>query len=241
MSPLTRDVKLLLEALDNIENIGLSEKSISDKQQEIENYKEDLDFDYLKTEIDHLLKGIHDGASRTAEIVKGLRVFSRLDEDDLKKADINEGLESTLVIMNSAINSSNIKVTKKYSDIPLAECYPGKLNQVFLNIISNAIHAITKVHGESGEGELKIATESRDENIYIIIKDNGSGMDETTISKIFDPFFTTKDVGEGTGLGMSIAYNTIKKHNGQISIQSKPGEGTEMIIEIPIIHQIVLV
>jgi two-component system NtrC family sensor kinase len=241
VSPLTRDVNQLLEALESIETIGLSEKSTAEKQQEIEDYKEDLDFDYLKIEINHLLKGIHEGASRTAEIVKGLRVFSRLDEDDLKKADINEGLDSTLIIMNSALSTNKIKVIKEYGNIPPAECYPGKLNQVFLNIISNAIHAIAKVHGESGEGELKIATESRDENIYISIKDNGSGMDGKTISKIFDPFFTTKDVGEGTGLGMSIAYNTIKKHSGQISIQSEPGEGTEMIIQIPIIHQIILV
>jgi signal transduction histidine kinase len=128
---------------------------------------------------------------------------------------------------------------KAYSNIPAAECYPGKLNQVFLNIISNAIHAIVKVHGESGEGELTISTESRDENIYISIKDNGSGMDDITKSKIFDPFFTTKDVGEGTGLGMSIAYNTIKKHNGEILINSQPGEGTTMIIQIPVTHKII--
>ncbi len=239
VSPLTRDVNLLLEAIDNIESIGLSEKSKFDKQQEIEDYKEDLDFDYLKIEINHLLKGIHDGASRTAEIVKGLKVFSRLDEDDLKKADLNEGLDSTLIIMNSTINGNKIKLIKEYSDIPAAECYPGKLNQVFLNIISNAVHAITKVHGDSGEGELKISTQSRDGNIYIGIKDNGSGMNDITKGKIFDPFFTTKDVGEGTGLGMSIAYNTIKKHGGEILINSKPGEGTEMIIQIPIRHKII--
>jgi signal transduction histidine kinase len=237
VSPLTRDVNQLLEALENIESIGLSEKSKEEKLQEIEDYKEDLDFDYLKIEIDHLLKGIHEGASRTAEIVKGLKVFSRLDEDDLKKADINECLDSTLVIMNSLLNSSKIKLLKEYGDIPVAECYPGKLNQVFLNIISNATHAITQVHGESGEGELKITTQSKGKDIYISIKDNGSGMDEVTMSKIFDPFFTTKDVGEGTGLGMSIAYNTIKNHNGEILINSKLGGGTEMIIHIPVTHQ----
>jgi signal transduction histidine kinase len=240
VSPLTRDVKLLLEAIDNIESIGMSEKSKSDKQQEIDDYKEELDFDYLKVEIDHLLSGINEGATRTAEIVKGLRVFSRLDEDGLKKADINEGLDSTLIIINSAISSAKIKVVKAYNDIPTAECYPGKLNQVFLNIISNAIHAITKVYGESDGGALEISTVSRGENIYISIKDNGSGMNKDTKSKIFDPFFTTKDVGEGTGLGMSIAYNTIKKHNGEILVISKLGEGTEMVIQIPIIHKIIL-
>lgn len=240
VSPLTRDVNLLLDAIENIETIGLSEKSKSDKVQEIEDYKDNLDFDYLKMEINHLLKGIHDGASRTAEIVKGLRVFSRLDEDDLKKADIHECLDSTLTIMNSALNSSKINVVRDYGNIPTVECYPGKLNQVFLNIISNAIHAITKVHGETGNGELKIITTTENQNIYVTIKDNGSGMDEQTKNKIFEPFFTTKDVGEGTGLGMSIAYNTIKNHHGEIIINSEVGVGTEMTIQIPIIHQVVL-
>ncbi|HEX7365897.1 MAG TPA: HAMP domain-containing sensor histidine kinase, partial [Pelobium sp.] len=226
--------------IENIETIGLSEKSKSDKVQEIEDYKDNLDFDYLKMEINHLLKGIHDGASRTAEIVKGLRVFSRLDEDDLKKADIHECLDSTLTIMNSALNSSKINVVRDYGNIPTVECYPGKLNQVFLNIISNAIHAITKVHGETGNGELKIITTTENQNIYVTIKDNGSGMDEQTKNKIFEPFFTTKDVGEGTGLGMSIAYNTIKNHHGEIIINSEVGVGTEMTIQIPIIHQVVL-
>ncbi|RKD14418.1 histidine kinase [Pelobium manganitolerans] len=238
VSPLKRDVNQLLEALKYIENVGLSEKPVTEKQQAIEDYKEELDFDYLKIEIGHLLSGIYDGASRTAEIVKGLRLFSRLDEDDLKKADINEGLDSTLVIMNSALNSNKIEVVKSYGELPLAECYPGKLNQVFLNIISNAIHAVQKVHGESGEGKLGISTYSEGENIFISIKDNGTGMNETTQSKIFDPFYTTKDVGEGTGLGMSIAFNTIKKHSGEIIVHSKVGEGTEMLIRIPIVHQI---
>lgn len=236
VSPLSRDVNMLLEAIENIENIGLSDKTVTDKQQEIEDYKEELDFDYLKIEINHLLKGILDGASRTAEIVKGLRVFSRLDEDDLKKADINEGLDSTLVIMNSLLNSNNIKVIKEYGEIPLAECYPGKLNQVFLNLISNAIHAICKNHPETNTGELKLITASDTEYVYITVKDNGSGMDEVTKSKIFDPFFTTKDVGEGTGLGMSIAFNTIKKHGGEILINSILGQGTEMTVKIPVSH-----
>lgn len=232
VTPLKRDVDMLIDAITTIEEVGLSEDSVEEKQNQIEEYKEEIDFDYLKIEIGHLLKGIHEGASRTAEIVKGLRIFSRLDEDDLKKADINEGLDSTLVIANNLFNNK-IQLIKEYGDLPPVECYPGKLNQVFLNIISNAIYAIKKQHGDKTGGILKIATYNDDQHVFIKIEDNGIGMDETTKKKIFEPFFTTKPVGEGTGLGMSITYNTIKKHNGQININSTPGIGTEFILEIP--------
>lgn len=233
INPLNRDIKMLLEAFGVIEDVGLSQASQADKQKKIKEYKEELDFDYLATEIKHLIKGISDGANRTAEIVKGLRIFSRLDEDDLKMADMNEGLDSTLVIINNQLNNK-IKVIKQYSNLPPIECYPGKLNQVFLNIISNAIFAVQKKFGESIGGEIIINTNHDENNVYIKITDNGVGMDSKTQKKVFEPFFTTKDVGEGTGLGMSIAYNTIKRHNGQIKINSTLNEGTEFILQLPI-------
>lgn len=237
VAPLKRDVEILLDTINTMEDINTLDISIADKQKKIEEYKEEIDYDYLKIEISHLLKGINEGASRTAEIVKGLRVFSRLDEDDLKLADINEGLESTLVIANNLLNGT--KIIKDYANLPLVECYPGKLNQVFLNIISNAVHAVHKRYGEgSDSGEIVIKTEFDATHVFIKIADNGTGMNENTIRKIFEPFFTTKDVGEGTGLGMSIAYNTIKKHNGQIHLNSVEGKGTEFIIELPISSKI---
>jgi signal transduction histidine kinase len=116
----------------------------------------------------------------------------------------------------------------------MVECYPGKLNQVFLNIITNGIHAIKSKFKEQAGGKVTITTTNTEDNVAIKIADNGTGMDELTKKRLFEPFFTTKDVGEGTGLGMSIAYNTIKKHNGTITVNSIPGEGTEFIIEIPI-------
>lgn len=235
VTPLKRDVDMLLEMIETIEEVGLSESSQDEKLRKIEDVKEEMDFDYLRVEINHLIKGIHEGALRTAEIVKGLRIFSRVDENDLKSADINEGLNSTLIVVNNMLVNS-IKLIKDYGEIPMTECYPGKLNQVFLNIISNAIHAIKKQHGDKPTGILKISTSSDDKNIYIKVEDNGTGMDENTKKKIFEPFFTTKDVGEGTGLGMSIAYNIIKKHNGHIQVNSSPGIGTEFILDLPIIH-----
>lgn len=237
INPLKRDIEMLFEALNFIEAVGITDLPIAEKQKQIEEFKEEQDFDYTVIEIGHLLKGIHEGASRTAEIVKGLKIFSRLDEDDLKKADMNEGLDSTLIIANNLL-SNNIRVVKDYGNIPLIECYAGKLNQVFLNIISNAVYAVEKQFQGKPGGEVSISTSNDEENIFIKIKDNGTGMEAKTQQKIFEPFFTTKDVGEGTGLGMSIAYNTIKKHNGQIHLESNPGEGTEFILQLPIIFEL---
>jgi len=233
VKPLRRDIDILLEAFKFIEDVLLEDLSLEEKQKKINEYKEEEDFEYLIIEIDQLLRGIHEGATRTAEIVKGLKIFSRLDEDDLKKADINEGLDSTLIIANNLLNN-NITVVKNYGSIPLIECYAGKLNQVFLNIISNAAYAVHKQFEDQSGGEIVIETTNDQESIFIKFKDNGIGMDAKTQQKIFEPFFTTKDVGEGTGLGMSIAYNTIKKHNGGIQLNSEPGKGTEFIIQLPI-------
>ena len=226
----------VLEAISLMEKICYSDLSTEEKHQQIEEYKEEIDFDYLKIEINQLLKGIQEGASRTTEIVKGLRIFSRLDEDDLKKADVNEGLNSTLIIVNNLL-SDKISLEKNYGEIPLIDCYPGKLNQVFLNIISNAIFAVKeKFKNESG-GKISITSNYNSEHVLITIEDNGTGMDEKTRKKIFEPFFTTKNVGEGTGLGMSIVYNTIQKHKGEITVISTPGLGSEFTIELPLTLQ----
>lgn len=233
VTPLKRDVKMVFETIDFIESLSYSELPAEEKKQKIATFKEELDYDYLKIEIDHLLNGIYEGSSRTAEIVKGLRIFSRVDENDLKKANIHEGLDSTLVIINNQLNGT-IKIAKEYTaSLPVIECYPGKLNQVFLNIITNAIHAVKTRHKESGNGLITIKTAAQADTITVEIRDNGIGMDEQTQKKIYEPFFTTKDVGEGTGLGMSIVYNTVKKHNGTIQLVSRLGEGTSFLITLP--------
>ena len=144
--------------------------------------------------------------------------------------------ESTLVIVNNQLDN-RIDVVKQFSDLPPVECFPGKLNQVFMNMISNALHAIKSRYKEEKGGMLTLSTSANDTHVLVSIKDNGTGMDENTKKKLFEPFFTTKDVGEGTGLGLSIAYNTIVKHNGSITVNSELGAGSEFIIEIPIIHQ----
>ncbi len=233
VAPLKRDIGIMWQVIDEVEKVGLSDSPVDEKKNQIAAVKEELDVDYLKIEIDFLLKGMHEGASRTAEIVKSLRIFSRVDEDALKYADINEGLESTLVILNSVVKDS-VQVVKEYSDLPLLECYPGKLNQVFLNIITNAIYAINKKYEGKDGGVLIIKTAMDSTHIYITIQDNGIGMSKQVVEKVFEPFFTTKEVGEGTGLGMSIVYNTIKKHQGEIKIDSTEGEGTAFELAIPL-------
>ena len=232
VNPLRRDFKTLLDALDRIEAIGLKEDTPNEyKKKEIDQYKSDEDLDYLKTEISYLLNGIQDGASRTAEIVKGLRVFSRVDEAELKSANINDGIKSTLVIVNNLLHG--IQVTVELSECPEILCYPGKLNQVFLNIITNAIGAIRERHGQAEGGHLEVRTyPENDQRICILIKDNGIGMDETTLSKVYEPFFTTKKVGEGMGLGMSIVFSIIKEHNANILVDSAVNEGTTFTIKL---------
>jgi len=235
VKPLSRDIKILMEAFGEIENLAVNNLSVTDKLQKIEEIKTDMDFDYLKIEIEQLLSGITDGAVRTADIVKGLRIFSRLDEDTIKRANINEGLESTLIIINNLLNNS-IKIVKKYGNLPAIECYPGKLNQVFLNVLSNGIYAIRKKFGENAGGEIGLETYFENDFVFIAISDNGTGMDENTKKRLFEPFFTTKDVGEGTGLGLSIAYNTINKHCGQILVSSELGVGTTFTIKLPLLQ-----
>lgn len=239
VGPLKRDVGMVFETIDFVETLCMDGAlSAEDKKQKIEQFKEDMDYDYLKVEISHLLNGIHEGSSRTAEIVKGLRIFSRVDENDLKRADINEGIESSLIIVNNQLNGK-IEVKRDLAkDLPMIECYPGKLNQVFLNIISNAIHAVKQQHGDKDTGLITIKTRTFEDHVTVEFMDNGTGMTEETQRKIYEPFFTTKDVGEGTGLGMSIVYNTIKKHNGTITLVSQLGQGTSFLIKLPIVHEI---
>ena len=232
VKPLHRDILELYKLQDETEKY-IQENGLP--MINIEKIKQEIDYEYLKTEINYLLKGINEGSARTAEIVKGLRIFSRVDEDDIKLANINEGLDSTIIIVNNQLDNK-IEINKHYADLPLIDCYPGKLNQVFLNLISNAIYAIKEKFGEEHGGKITIKTELVGENISISITDNGTGMSEATKNKLFEPFFTTKPVGDGTGLGLSIAYNTIKKHKGVISASSELGVGSSFIISIPQRH-----
>ncbi len=177
-------------------------------------------------EIDSLLKGIEEGANRTTEIVRGLRNFSRLDEDEQKLSDIQQGIDSTLMVLHNELKNK-VDVKTEYGQIPQILCYPGKLNQVFLNILQNANHAIEE------SGTITIKTWLEESWVFISIKDDGNGMKSDVVKRIFEPFYTTKDVGKGTGLGLAISYGIIQDHDGDIEVRSKPGNGSEFIIKLP--------
>jgi len=232
VQPLKRDVDDIYQLVTKYEEITDVE-DFEKKMININNFRKEIDYDYLKEEIANLLKGIEDGAIRTADIVKGLRVFSRLDENDLKRSNIIEGINSTLTLLNPEISGS-MELIKQYSDIPAIECFPGKLNQVFMNILNNAIFAIKEYKDRKEKGKLIISTYSDETFVFISIKDNGIGMTDEVKAKIFEPFFTTKDVGKGTGLGMSITFSIIQEHNGIIELNTEYGRGTEFILKLPI-------
>ncbi len=238
ITPLRRDIADMKELLDKYEQIT-PKTELEPKLQEINKLRKEIDIDFVKEEIEMLLKGINDGASRTAEIVKSLRTFSRVDESDLKRADLNEGLASTIVILTQQW-SGKIELVKNFGSIPMIECYPGKLNQVFMNILNNAIFAVQAHPQPQHKGVITVTTSEENSNVVIRIKDNGMGMPEEVRRKIFEPFFTTKDVGKGTGLGLSITYSIIEKHSGTIEVVSAPGEGAEFIIRLPIVDEFVM-
>ena len=186
------------------------------------------------------------GAQRIREIVASLRTFSRMDEAQMKKVDIHEGLDSTLMILENRLKAKSerpqIEIIKEYGNLPQIECYPGQLNQVFMNILANALDALEESiefrKQINNNPQIYIRTEQVElDKIIIRIADNGMGIPEDAKGKLFDPFFTTKPVGKGTGMGLSISYQIIsERHGGSIECISQPGEGTEFIISIPL-HQ----
>lgn len=235
IQPLKYDVQDILDILEKYDGIKSNEDFDREKEK-IESFKKEVDIDYVKNEINQLLDGIQDGAQRTAEIVGGLKNFSRLDESNLKFVDINEGIESTLVILRSSI-PEDVKINKELGDLPKVECLPGKINQVFMNIANNAIQTLSK-RKDGADLFLNIKSWFDDHNVYISFEDSGLGIAEEHKSRIFDPFFTTKDVGEGTGLGLSISFKIIEKHKGHIKVDSEVNRGTTFTITLPIKSEI---
>ncbi|WP_413171909.1 ATP-binding protein [Anabaena azotica] len=212
--------------------------------QEIEDEAEAIDINFLIADLPKLLTSMEIGAKRITEIVLSLRNFSRLDEAEMKAVDIHEGIDSTLMILENRLKATSdrpaIEVIKKYAKLPLVECYTGQLNQVFMNILANAIDALEerKISNFLGLDKLQIhiSTElTNDGQVIIHIIDNGVGIPEKLKKLLFDPFFTTKPIGKGTGLGLSISYKIItEQHHGKLQCISFPGHGTEFIISIPL-------
>lgn len=230
IKPLELDINDLKEIITRYEEIDF-DGDVKAQVEEIEAFKKQIDLGFVNNEISSLLSGISEGAKRTAEIIRSLRNFSRVDETDMKPIDLNEGLQSTLVLVKNNM-PDNLTVIRELGNLPKVECQPGKINQVFMNLVSNAIQAIKTKEEQREEEFLTIKSWYVDQQVKISIKDSGIGMTEETKHRIFEPFFTTKDIGEGTGLGLSIVFSIIEKHKGQIDVISKVGEGTEFIITL---------
>jgi len=236
-------------AQDLFNLIQLYQKFFPSKVPEIEDFVKEIDPDFIAEDLPKILSSMRVGADRIRNIVLSLRNFSRLDESEMKWVDIHEGLDNTLLILAHRLKSKrreypDIKVIKDYGNLPQVQCCPGQLNQVFMNVLTNAIEAIEELEKESSiedvknrPGTILISTEflAKGDQVVILIGDNGTGMTQEVRHRLFDPFFTTKPVGSGTGLGMSISYKiVVEKHRGDLQCISAPNQGSSFLIYLPI-------
>lgn len=241
---------------DLLELVQVYQQHYSPPAASIQAVIEAIDLEFLQDDLPKLMNSMQVGAQRIHQIVQSLRNFSRLDEAEMKEVDIHEGINSTLMILQNRLkcpslrslgkgrNYLNIEVFKEYGNLPLVECYPGELNQVFINILTNAIDALEEYFSQTKEDDnssficspwIRIRTDVIENNwITISITNNGQTITEALASKLFDPFFTTKPVGKGTGLGLSISYQiVVKRHGGKLYCNSELEQGAEFVIEIP--------
>ncbi|MBI4691598.1 MAG: response regulator [Nitrospirae bacterium] len=228
LNKLTEFIKIQSAAVKGLSEI--KQGNTDEMVRRVMEFKNSSKIDYILEDTANLIRESLDGTDRVKSIVQDLKSFSHINEDELKLADINSGINSTInIVWNELKYKATLK--KEYGDIPMTKCNIGQLNQVFMNIMVNAAHAIEK------NGEITIKTWSDGNYINISIKDTGCGIPKETIPKIFEPFVTTKEIGKGTGLGLSIAYDIVKRHNGIIDVESEVGKGTTFTVRIPIIEK----
>jgi two-component system, NtrC family, sensor kinase len=223
-----QDLFQMLEAYEQ------AESSVGDAAAlaRIRNLKAELDIDYLKEDIPNLMRESRDGIQRVRKIVQDLKDFSRVDaRQEWESVDLHAGIDSTLNIVNNEIKYK-ADVVKHYGTLPEVQCLPSELNQVFMNLLVNAAHAIT-----AERGTITISTGVEGTNVWVEVADTGSGIAPENLKRIFDPFFTTKPVGKGTGLGLSLAYGIVQKHSGRMEVSSELGAGTRFKVTVPVKHE----
>jgi len=261
-------------AQDLLHLIDLYQQHYPDSREEIKQYIQNIDLNFIRSDFPKLLNSMKQGAVRISHIVQSLKNFSRVDQAKFKRVDIHEGIDNTLLLLSHRLKPQRhrpeIQIIKDYSQLPKIDCYPGQLNQVFMNILSNAIDAVSE-EGQDGKeciggnslpinpisyGDatrtgspvramsdhyplptIHIRTYTNNSRVIIAIANNGPAIEPELIKRIFDPFFTTKAPGKGTGLGLSISYKIIEEHSGQMWCNSQVGQGTEFIIELPMVHR----
>ncbi len=225
-----RDIRVMFGKYRSLVEMIKKEASgdCSKALREIEEFADEADIEFIMDDLANIVEESREGAMRVGKIVKDLKNFSHVDEEELKFADINRGIESTLNIVRNEIKYK-AELVMDLGDIPEVECHPQQLNQVFMNLLVNACHAIEK------QGRIGIRTYAKGmDRVCIEISDNGCGIPRESMGRIFEPFYTTKPVGQGTGLGLSMSYNIIKGHHGEIRVESEVGRGTTFSIELPV-------
>ena len=232
IAPLRRNIGEIVEVMQGYRSVDAQNAAVQIKA--LKEQEEKLGLQESIDELDSIIESIAEGSSRTAEIVRGLRNFSRLDQDDLKESDLNEGLRSTLAVLAPQFRD-RVRMDVQLGEVPRVECFPGKVNQVFMNILTNAVQA-TLIRTGDVPGVIRVTTSLLNDHVVVSIKDNGIGMSDEVKARMYDPFFTTKPVGEGTGLGLAIVYGIIEDHQGNITVDSIVGQGTEFRILLPLRH-----
>ena len=220
------DVGTILKSYTGLKNCLAGVPEAAPVLEQVRNLESRLDISFLLEDLSRLVEETVEGAERVRKIVADLKEFSHVDRSEYQTVDIHKGLETTLNIIHNEVKYK-AEVIREYGDLPEIPCFPQELNQVFMNLLINAAQAIPE------KGAIRIRTVLEDDHAVVEIGDTGTGMPEEVLGRIFDPFFTTKPVGKGTGLGLSIAYGIVKKHGGEIRVQSRVGQGTTFAVRIP--------
>jgi signal transduction histidine kinase len=213
-----------------VQALGRTEELVAahpDLKERFETIKKDADLAFVMGDFAKVAKSIRHGSERAAEIIQGMRTFSRLDEAQLKETDLHRDLDMTLMLLRNQYKD-RIEIHKEYGELPTVTCFSSQLNQVFMNLLHNAIQAI------AGKGDIWVRTRADGDRVVVEIRDNGVGIPKENMPKIFDPFFTSKEVGKGTGLGLSITYGIVERHEGKIEVTSEVGQGTTFRVTLPL-------
>jgi signal transduction histidine kinase len=237
---------------DLLEFLNLYQQHYPNPAPAIQTAAEEVDIQFLQEDLTKMVSSMKVGTDRIRQIVLSLRTFSRMDEAEIKPVNIHEGIDSTLMILQHRLKARSerpeIEVIRDYGSLPLVECYAGQLNQVFMNILTNAIDALDESRSEhtyqenkDNPSQITIRTSIVGaKRLEVAISDNGLGMTKDVQQRIFNPFFTTKAIGKGTGMGMSISYQIItEKHGGKLECFSTPGQGTKFVIQIPLQQKVI--
>ena len=195
--------------------------------EEMRQIKRNLEYDYIRGDVEALIEESEDGIDRVKRIISALKDFSHIEEEEFRPADLHRGLDTTLNVVNNELKYK-AEVVKEYAELPEVVCIPSQINQVVMNLLVNAAHAIEQF------GRITLRTGHEGDWVWIEVEDSGKGIDPKLINRIFEPFFTTKPVGKGTGLGLALSYNIVQKHNGQIEVHSEPGQGTRFRVRLPV-------